>query len=131
MSWFTKVKEFFRGDSEDSTAQAAAPTISVPAPDPCQTTGPRRAALPPVLQNAGFSQLGGVQGLDWYKARLKQDSDGDIADEFLEESAMRPQRAGKHHRTVLQAQQLQTPAQLTNSSVVVSQGNVHVVLPKR
>lgn len=43
-----------------------------------------------------------MQGLDWYKARLKQDSDGDIADEFLEESAMRPQRAGKHHRTVLQ-----------------------------
>lgn len=24
-----------------------------------------------------------TQGLDWYKARLKQDRDGDVADEFL------------------------------------------------
>ncbi len=24
-----------------------------------------------------------LQGLDWYKANLKQDKDGDVADEFL------------------------------------------------
>ena len=24
-----------------------------------------------------------MQGLDWYRARLKQDKDGDLADEFL------------------------------------------------
>lgn len=24
-----------------------------------------------------------AQGLDWYKAKLKQDRDGDVADEFL------------------------------------------------
>ena len=24
-----------------------------------------------------------TQGLDWYKAKLKQDRDGDVADEFL------------------------------------------------
>ena len=27
--------------------------------------------------------LGHSQGLNWYKANLKQDRDGDIADEFL------------------------------------------------
>lgn len=63
---------------------------------------------PPVLQNAGYGAAGGVQvcecicvfcycqkekhvrllvacaqGLDWYTAKLKQDRDGDVADEFL------------------------------------------------
>ena len=26
-----------------------------------------------------------IQGLNWYTSRLKQDGDGDVADEFLEE----------------------------------------------
>lgn len=28
-----------------------------------------------------------AQGLDWYKAKLKQDKDGDVADEFLLEKS--------------------------------------------
>lgn len=28
-----------------------------------------------------------MQGLEWYKKGLKQDSDGDVADEFWEESS--------------------------------------------
>lgn len=39
----------------------------------------------PVLQNPGYGSDGGTQGLEWYKSRLKQDQDGDIADQFLEE----------------------------------------------
>ena len=30
--------------------------------------------------------LGCMQGFNWYRARLRQDRDGDIAEEFLEES---------------------------------------------
>jgi len=30
-----------------------------------------------------------VQGLDWYKAGLKRDVDGDLADEFLLEPSIR------------------------------------------
>lgn len=38
-----------------------------------------------MLQNPGYGSDGGTQGLEWYKSRLKQDQDGDIADQFLEE----------------------------------------------
>jgi hypothetical protein len=31
-----------------------------------------------------------AQGLNWYARSMKRDSDGDVADEFLEEAAGRP-----------------------------------------
>ena len=37
------------------------------------------------------------QGLDWYTEQLKQDADGDFADEFLEESSVQ-QRSAQHSK---------------------------------
>lgn len=67
-------------DSSTSSSESEAPTggfatkLAVPTERPA-----------PVLQNPGYGSDGGTQGLEWYKSRLKQDQDGDIADQFLEE----------------------------------------------
>ena len=45
-----------------------------------------------------------LQGLDWYKARLKQDSDGDVADEFLEESSLHLRGTGLLDKSHLKVQ---------------------------
>ena len=58
--------------------------------------------LAPVLQNPGYGSDGGTQGLEWYKSRLKQDQDGDIADQFLEEVSTATTSSLPGSRTALQ-----------------------------
>lgn len=36
-----------------------------------------------------------LQGLSWYRARLQQDADGDVAEQFLSESTSQPTAGGK------------------------------------
>jgi len=38
----------------------------------------------PLLQDSTPTEPARVQGLDWFALKLKQDRDGDIADEFIE-----------------------------------------------
>ena len=37
----------------------------------------------------------GIQGLGWFRARLRQDADGDVADQFLSERTFQPTADGK------------------------------------
>ncbi|DBA72479.1 hypothetical protein WJX79_001491 [Trebouxia sp. C0005] len=122
MDFFRKVKNFVTG-------QAEAPTTSGSSADSASegSKAPRSQAAvayrQPVLQNAGFGAAGGVQGLDWYTAKLKQDRDGDVADEFLLE---RTDQDTKGAHTGLQAQKRHLK-QPKDTSVLVEDGNVYVV----
>ncbi|KAL3159640.1 hypothetical protein ABBQ38_010050 [Trebouxia sp. C0009 RCD-2024] len=119
MEFFRKVKQYVTGQTE----AAQGPTAGVsPSPKIPQT----RAAVTyrqPILQNAGFGTAGGVQGLEWYKANLKQDRDGDVADEFLLE---RSDESTKGPSEGLQSQKRHL-RQPVDSAVLVEGGNVYVV----
>ena len=56
-----------------------------PGAGPAPALAPRR--LEPVLRSppGGASASGGVQGLRWYASRMREDDDGDVAEEFLGE----------------------------------------------
>lgn len=84
----------------------------------------------PVLQNPGYGSDGGTQGLEWYKSRLKQDQDGDIADQFLEEvtAAAAPTATGPSLslQDKRQSELVQAPA----TAIAVHHGNVLIMQPK-
>lgn len=72
-------------DERHGPANATYATNGTPYPEPAP---PLRQPVPPLLQNAGRS--GGVQGLSWYTSGMKEDCDGDVALEFLEEPSHAP-----------------------------------------
>ncbi|BDA44838.1 hypothetical protein COCOBI_06-3160 [Coccomyxa sp. Obi] len=88
----------------------------------------------PVLQNAGFGSHGGVQGLTWYTSRLREDCDGDVADEFFEEQS--PVAA---NRLPAKCEGLSAPLQVKvqdlkralPGDVIVHEGDVHIIPPER
>lgn len=47
-----------------------------------------------MIQDATPEKPGGVQGLKWYQAALRQDADGDLAHEFLQEAGAGAAGAG-------------------------------------
>lgn len=119
MDFFRKVKKYVTGQTE--AAQDASAGVSA-----CPKVSQTRAAVTyrqPILQNAGFGMAGGVQGLEWYKANLKQDRDGDVADEFLLE---RSDKSIKGPKQGLQPQKRHL-RQPVDSSVLVKGGNVYVI----
>lgn len=122
MDFFRKVKNFVTG-------QAEAPSTSTSSTESASegSTAPRTQAAvvyrQPVLQNAGFGAAGGVQGLDWYQATLKQDRDGDVADEFLLERSDQSTK-GAHGGLQAQKRHLKQPS---DTSVLVEDGNVYIV----
>lgn len=122
MEFFRKVKNFVTGQTE------APPSCGSSAESPSANSKATRSQAAvvyrqPVLQNAGFGAAGGVQGLNWYKANLKQDRDGDVADEFLLE---RSDTSAKGTNIGLQAQKRHLK-QPTDANVLVEDGNVYVV----
>lgn len=57
-----------------------------------------------------------MQGLDWYTKGLKEDSDGDVASEFLEESSTPSRRVQQSSASA------DTPASLKVRSTLASYG---------
>ena len=49
--------------------------------------GGQRPRFQPLLCEVRPGCNGGVQGLDWFRNSLKEDADGDCANEFLQETA--------------------------------------------
>ncbi|KAK9831318.1 hypothetical protein WJX81_001706 [Elliptochloris bilobata] len=105
MEFFKKVKRYVLGEDamEQQPQQQAEASTSAPQPDDADLARARRAAEArrracaaaapppePVLQSAGYGASGGVQGLNWYREQLREDRDGDIADEFLVEPSAAP-----------------------------------------
>lgn len=88
----------------------------------------------PVLQNAGFGTHGGVQGLTWYTSKLREDCDGDVADEFFEE-----QSSVAANRLSARSEGLSAPLQVKvqdlkralPGDVIVHEGDVHIIPPER
>lgn len=126
MQYFNKVKSYFSGKADPETEE----TESQPASSSSTARGftsRQQVQVPrqPVLQSAGYSGSGGVQGLDWYKARLKTDRDGDLADEFLlEPNVGSSQPADKP----LKVQQRNVrDAALQNADLYVDHGQVLVL----
>ncbi|KAK9867404.1 hypothetical protein WJX84_010697 [Apatococcus fuscideae] len=111
------------GGGEESSSEATAEPGSPSGGFATKVAVPTQR-LAPVLQNPGYGSDGGTQGLEWYKSRLKQDQDGDVADQFLEEvpargAAVRLQEKGQSKLQEAQAENL-----------VVHHGNV-LILPAR
>lgn len=122
MDFFRKVKNFVTGqtDAPSTSGRSSEPDVMNSGAVHSRATVTYRQ---PVLQNAGFGTAGGVQGLDWYKANLKQDKDGDLADEFLSEQS---KQSNTESSKGLKAQKrhLKQPA---DASVLVQDGNVYLV----
>lgn len=83
MNFFKSLKNAFFGKAGESTP--GTPDSGSSTFQPSATTATRAAKPEPVLQDAGYRAPGGVQGLTWYTSALKQDDEGDFADEFFEE----------------------------------------------
>ncbi|KAK9840346.1 hypothetical protein WJX74_007928 [Apatococcus lobatus] len=85
----------------------------------------------PVLQNPGYGSDGGTQGLEWYKSRLKQDQDGDIADQFLEEVSAAATQAAAGPSLCLQEKGQSQLVQAPANAIAVHHGNVLIMHQKR
>lgn len=84
MNFLKSLKSFVFGKGAEELQSQHPETTSSAASSKCDTS---KAARPePVLQDAGYSAPGGIQGLSWYASNLKHDKEGDIADEFFEET---------------------------------------------
>ncbi|KAK9811808.1 hypothetical protein WJX72_010455 [[Myrmecia] bisecta] len=124
MDWFRRVKSYFVPDegtereaasgSESDRAGGFAQKVAVPVERP-----------QPVISNPGYGASGGIQGLDWYKARMRMDSDGDLADEFLEESCPTSQPAASGEEA-MHIQKGCVPA-AKEALVLVDAGNVFII----
>ncbi|CAK0784572.1 hypothetical protein CVIRNUC_007776 [Coccomyxa viridis] len=136
MNLFKKFKDYVLG--EDLKPKADCPPEDLSGPQP-RAGSHRKVATKqpaqPVLQNPGYGSSGGVQGLDWYTKGLKEDSDGDVASEFLEESSTPSRRVQQSSASA------DTPASLKVQShdlrpagpgdVIVHGGEVHLVSSDR
>lgn len=120
MDFFRKVKNFVTGQAQPQQNSAPFDT-SEPSSSHRSTAVVNRPQ--PVIQSAGFGAAGGVQGLTWYTNKLKQDRDGDVADEFLLERETQSSEA-KQNSLQKQKRHLRSPKDPT---VLVEGGNVYVV----
>lgn len=138
MQFFTKVKQYFTGAAEadeDRPSEYADDRDEGPSHSKRQKSGfkaTREVAAPvqPVLQSAGYSACGGVQGLDWYKAALKRDVDGDLADEFLLEPSIRSKHSSPEKPLKVQQKNVRA-ATLGEADLYVDQGQVIVLQDHR
>eukprot|EP00958_Prasinococcus_capsulatus_P001868 scaffold168_cov410-Prasinococcus_capsulatus_cf.AAC.5 len=87
MGFFSSIKSFFTGKSEEGQPEAESAYFSTRSGFSAQKKIVVERQRVPVLQTmpAYAAAAGGVQGLDWYAKQLGQDEDGDVASEFLEE----------------------------------------------
>ncbi|WIA19454.1 hypothetical protein OEZ85_004068 [Tetradesmus obliquus] len=85
-SFLQGVKNFFFGktEEEDQEEQQAAGQPRESGHKRARSSSKHKGHQP-VLQDAGFSANGGVQGLNWYTAALQLDGDGDAAHAFYQE----------------------------------------------
>ncbi|GAQ84688.1 hypothetical protein KFL_002010040 [Klebsormidium nitens] len=99
--FFKRFKDFFskpaqEDEREDAEEDSSGPSIGfgggVRQGFSVKRAVPAKGGQQPVVQ--GVLTDGGIQGLNWYAQLLRQDEDGDIAHEFLRETAPRVSRRG-------------------------------------
>lgn len=152
MSFLKKVKDYIFGEDlvddhsyqPSSSGFEAGPGGWVPPDVRAKAAAARAAAAAaarerarevPILQDAHPEVGGGIQGLSWYKSRMQQDADGDVAHQFLSEQQpaqaapaepKRPRTGRERPLPPLQTQRARL--QRTGAAeMIVDQGNVYVV----
>ncbi|CAL5229576.1 g12932 [Coccomyxa viridis] len=135
MNFFRKFKDYVLGEDLKATSKASSDaSSSSTAPGGFVQKVAVKQTVQPVLQNPGYGSSGGVQGLDWYTKGLKEDRDGDVATEFLEEASaphpaqLRSTVEDAHASLQVQQHDLRP---VGPGCVIVHEGDVHLVSNER
>lgn len=115
MNLFRGIKEYFFGkeDSDDINNDTHERYGHSQTTAAGLRSGSRSVPHQPVLQEAGYSGSGGIQGLSWYAKTLQVDEQGDFAHGFYGEAAP--------------SQPPQAPTSGQHSVAMVDGGNVVIV----
>ncbi|KAF6259834.1 hypothetical protein COO60DRAFT_1625918 [Scenedesmus sp. NREL 46B-D3] len=106
-SFFQGVKNFFFGKAEeDELEEQQAAGHQRETGHKRTRSNSRNKGHQPVLQDAGYSASGGVQGLNWYTAALQLDADGDAAHAFYQEQQQAQPGSSSQLQQVQAAKQL-------------------------